>query len=168
MVGSRTLILTQRQVGQKINRIAHQIVEGNFNENELYLFGLKDGGLLLAESIVRKLKEITSQKIYLSGISHDKENPALSDVVVDLPLKKLHNKVIILVDDVANTGRALTYALRPFLSIPAKKIRTTVLVDRMHKQFPIYSDYVGLTLATTLQEHISVEIVGGKIEVYLT
>jgi pyrimidine operon attenuation protein/uracil phosphoribosyltransferase len=75
---------------------------------------------------------------------------------------------VILVDDVANSGRTITYALNPILQFNIRKIMVAVLVDRKHKSFPIASDIVGLSMATTLQEHIEVEIEGDKItSVYL-
>jgi pyrimidine operon attenuation protein/uracil phosphoribosyltransferase len=68
------------------------------------------------------------------------------------------------VDDVSNTGKTLLYALKPFLSAQPKKIQTLVLVERSHKLFSIQPDYVGLSINTTLQEHISVQVSEGEIE----
>jgi pyrimidine operon attenuation protein/uracil phosphoribosyltransferase len=68
----------------------------------------------------------------------------------------LRNKVIVLLDDVLNTGRTLAYSLKPFLNVEIKKLHTAVLVDRNHKQFPIAADYIGYALSTTIQEHIEV------------
>jgi pyrimidine operon attenuation protein/uracil phosphoribosyltransferase len=68
--------------------------------------------------------------------------------------------VIIVVDDVANSGKTMLYALQPFLRNQPKKIQTLALVDRTHKTFPVHTDYVGFALATTLQEHIFVEVSG--------
>jgi pyrimidine operon attenuation protein/uracil phosphoribosyltransferase len=72
-------------------------------------------------------------------------------------------KVVILVDDVANSGKTLLYALKPFLSFHPRKIQTLVLVERTHKMFPVNSDYVGLSVATTLQENIIVEVSNGEV-----
>jgi pyrimidine operon attenuation protein/uracil phosphoribosyltransferase len=72
-------------------------------------------------------------------------------------------KVIIVVDDVANSGRTLLYAMKPFLDFLPKKIQALVLVARSHNSFPVHPDYVGLSIATTLQEHIYVEVGKGKV-----
>ena len=83
-------------------------------------------------------------------------------------LGDLHSKVVILVDDVANTGRTIFYAFKPLMESLPGKIEVAVLVDRTHKMFPIKVDYVGLSLATTLKENISVKIVGvEEMEVHL-
>ena len=76
---------------------------------------------------------------------------------------ELNGKVVILVDDVSNSGRTLTYALKPFLQSHPKKIQTLVLVERRHTAFPVQPDYVGLSVATTLQEHIYVEVEGDDV-----
>ena len=75
----------------------------------------------------------------------------------------MNERVVIIVDDVADTGRTMLYALKPFLDTHPRKIQTLVLVERSHKLFPIQNDYVGLSLTTTLQEHIAVETEGGEI-----
>jgi pyrimidine operon attenuation protein/uracil phosphoribosyltransferase len=59
---------------------------------------------------------------------------------------------------VANTGRTIFYAVQPLLKVLPAKVEVAVLVDRKHKSFPIKADYVGLSLYTTLKDHILVEI----------
>ena len=71
--------------------------------------------------------------------------------------EQAEGKTIILVDDVLNTGRALVFATRYLLGFDVKGMQTVTLIDRRHRNFPIRADYVGLTLATTMQEHILVE-----------
>jgi len=68
------------------------------------------------------------------------------------------------IDDVAMSGKTLLYAMQPFLAFYPKKIQTLVLVERSHKAFPVKPDYVGLSIATTLQEHIYVETEGEVIK----
>ena len=75
-----------------------------------------------------------------------------------MPIEQVAGKVVIIVDDVANTGRTIYYAIKPLLDTLPKKVEVAVLVDRKHKSFPIQSDYVGLSLATTLKENIDVQI----------
>jgi pyrimidine operon attenuation protein/uracil phosphoribosyltransferase len=74
-----------------------------------------------------------------------------------------NNKIVLLVDDVTNSGRTLLYALKPLLNYYPKRIQTMSLVERMHKSFPLNIDYIGLSIATTLQEHIQVEVEDGNV-----
>ena len=82
--------------------------------------------------------------------------------------KEYVKKVVILVDDVLNSGKTLMYAAKHFLTTPLNKLSTLVLVDRNHNRYPIKADYVGLSLATTLQEYINVELKGANKGVYLS
>lgn len=148
-------ILDVHQLRQKAKRMAYQIVENNYHESELYFIGIKREGFYLAEHLKEEASKICSIDIHLHAIQMDKKNP-LSMITLDVPTVRLKDQVIILIDDVANSGRTMAYAMQTLLQIIPKKIQTAVLVDRKHKAFPIHSDYVGLSLATTLQEHISV------------
>jgi pyrimidine operon attenuation protein/uracil phosphoribosyltransferase len=96
----------------------------------------------------------------LGEINIDKKNPLQSaiEIKIDTDLK---NKTIILVDDVANSGKTIFYALKPLMDLSLNKIQLAVLVDRQHKSFPITADYVGLSISTTLQNMIYVEIGDG-------
>ncbi|RZK74185.1 MAG: phosphoribosyltransferase, partial [Pedobacter sp.] len=115
------------------------------------------------------LLKISDFKIVMLKIELDRFN---SKLVANTDLDESHwkNKVVILVDDVLNSGKTLAYGLGVFLNTPHKKIRTVVLVDRRHKIFPIATDYVGLQLATVLKEHVDVvmDVDGEEDRVYLS
>lgn len=92
--------------------------------------------------------------------------PQQGEVILDCDAKEVKKKSIILVDDVLNTGRTLAYGLKPFLSTDVKKIETAVLVNRSHANFPIYPQYTGYALATTIKDHVEV-VLGKEPAVYL-
>lgn len=155
MADTPLLILDKAQIQQKINRIAYQILEDNLNEKEIVLAGIWDRGYKFALRLQSKLQEISSLNVMLLRIDLEKQNSKLV-ATTDLEETKWKNKVIIIVDDVLNSGRTLAYGLGVFLNTPHKKIRTVVLVDRSHKIFPIATDFVGLKMATVLKEHVDV------------
>jgi pyrimidine operon attenuation protein/uracil phosphoribosyltransferase len=161
-------ILDTIQIQQKLNRLAFEVYENNFAEKELLVVGIDGNGYKVAIQLVAKLKEISGIKISLGRISLNKEKPWEGEPVVDFEEKQFVNKTIILVDDVLNSGKTLMYAVKLFLDKPVKKINTVILVDRSHTRFPVKADYVGLTLSTTLQEHIEADFSKAKKEaVYL-
>lgn len=169
MPATKTLVLDNTQISQKINRIAYQIYENNFEEEEIIIAGIVDKGYTLAERIAKVLKEIAPLKIRLVKVTINKKQPLSEPVQSELSANEIKNKVVIVVDDVLNSGITLAYGVKYFLDFPVKAIRTVIMVDRSHKNFPIKADYVGLTLATTLKEHISVELDNkGNDAVYLT
>ena len=154
-------LLNAQQADQTLTRLAYQVYEENLDIKDLVLVGIQDRGLAIAELLMHKLDEIGELKVQLVSLNLNKENPV--DAVFDNEFDPL-NRTIILVDDVANSGKTMTYALKPFMHSVARKIQVAVLVDRQHKRFPIASDYVGLQLSTTIQDHITVEIEEGVIK----
>ncbi len=153
-------LLDQQQIKKKIERLAIEILEHNYGERELILAGINNNGLGFAKMLHNRLVEHTEMTIHLTRIQLSPANPLASEVVIEKPAEELHGKVIIIVDDVANTGRTIFYAIKPLLNVLPKKVEVAVLVNRTHKSFPIQVDYVGLSLATTLQENIQVQILG--------
>jgi len=141
--------------------MAYEIIENNNEEQELVLAGIRESGTVMATNIQQLLAEISQVRTELYVISLDKHLPS----TVTLSREgNFTDKVIIVIDDVAMSGKTLLYAMQPFLSFHPKKIQTLVLVERSHKAFPVKPDYVGLSIATTLQEHIYVEVEGNTIK----
>jgi len=167
MENLKTLILSAIQVEQKIERIAHQILEKNYDEKEIVLIGIANRGYLLAEKINTALQNITEITVTLHKLKIHKDKPVENDVDFSTDLDYLNNKSTILIDDVLNSGRTLIYATRYILESNLKYLTTVVLVDRKHRKFPIKANFVGLTLSTTLQEHIAVDFKESGIKVFL-
>jgi pyrimidine operon attenuation protein/uracil phosphoribosyltransferase len=157
MENLKTVILSQAQIEQRINRIAYQVYEDNVDEQEIIIAGIAKSGFIFAKKIADALKKISSLEIQLLEVVIDKHSQVRKEIELSIQKEKLQGKVIILVDDVLNSGKTLIYALRPFLNADIKKIRTVVLVDRNHKRYPIAADFVGMSLATTMQEHVTVD-----------
>jgi pyrimidine operon attenuation protein / uracil phosphoribosyltransferase len=157
----KNYILSPEVAARKLKRMAYEILENNFGENEFILAGIRESGTVIAKTIQDLLLEIAGLQTEMITVSLDKKNPA--EVTVSRPLD-FKNRVIILIDDVSNSGKTLLYALKPFLDSHPKKIQTLVLVERSHNTFPVKPDYVGLSVATTLQEHIYVEVEKGRVK----
>jgi pyrimidine operon attenuation protein/uracil phosphoribosyltransferase len=157
----KNYILNREAAEKKLRRMAFQILENNFGEKELILAGIRESGSVIARNIQRLIHEIGNTKTELITISLDKREPR--EVRLSKSLE-LDDKIVILIDDVSNSGKTLLYALKPFLSNHPKKIQTLVLVERRHNAFPVKPDYVGLSVATTLQEHIYVDIEGEQVK----
>jgi len=151
-------ILNERQISQKIKRLAIEILEHNFGEPELILAGINNNGMVFSELLMQELTKISNIPITVTRIRLNPANPIKSDIILEMPPEQVHNKVLIIVDDVANTGRTIFYAIKPILEVLPKKVEVAVLIDRSHKSFPIRVDYHGLSLATTLKNNIDVQI----------
>lgn len=168
MAETKSIILNHQKIEQKINRIAYQIYEDHYDQKDLIIAGIVDNGLVLAELIVKKLKKISDLNVRITPLKIDKRNPLKREIEIEVNEKDLENQTIIIIDDVLNSGKTMMYAIKPFLSIPVRKIGIAVLVDRSHKRFPVNADYVGMSLATTLKEHIEVKLEKGNYGAYLS
>lgn len=167
MSATKTLVLSGKQIEQRINRIAYELYENNYEEKDIIIAGIASNGFLLAKRITKVLESISPIKVKLIEISINKESPFYEEVALEMTEKEIKNKVIVLVDDVLNSGKTLIYGVKRFLNSPVKRVTTVVLVDRNHTRYPIKADFSGISLATTMQEHISVELKKGKEAVYL-
>jgi len=160
MSDQKKYILSKEVVEKKLRRMAFEILENNIDEKEIILAGIRESGSVVAKVIQKMLGEISAIKTELITITLDKSEPT------NVSLSKafdFNGKVIVVIDDVSNSGKTLLYALKPFIDSHPKKIQTLVLVERTHTSFPVRPDYVGLSIATTLQEHIFDVVKGEEV-----
>lgn len=163
---SRSIILNDQQINHKIKRIAFQIYENNIDEKDLIIAGIKTNGYVLAQKIKEALESISPISVHLCEVKINKKKPQ-ETIETSMDLSDFKNKSLILVDDVLNSGTTLIYAVKHFLAVPLKQFKTAVLVNRNHKKYPIKADFKGLSLSTSLQEHITVTFDGKTATAYL-
>jgi pyrimidine operon attenuation protein/uracil phosphoribosyltransferase len=163
----KTLILDHADIAQKTRRMAYQIVEDNYDEKEIIIIGIRTGGYEYAKLLKKEIEGISEISTKFLSLTMDKNDPLSHPITIDGDKISLDKKVILLVYDVANTGKTTYYALKPIMEYSPRKVQVAVLVDRQHKLFPICCDFVGLSLSTTMQELIKVELQAGKGEAYL-
>ena len=154
-------ILNKEAAGQKLQRMALELAEElNGDTTPVIIIGIRKSGMVIAEKIGALLKQHVTNEIRIIAVTMDKSKPVKVELSESVNFDGLH---VLIADDVTNSGKALMYALKPLLEFHPKTIRTLVLVERMHKLFPVKPDYVGLSVATTLQDHIQVEVVDGEV-----
>lgn len=152
----RRQILTPLQTSQKIRRIAFEIYEQNFLEPSIIIAGIEGEGYAFAGKLAAELKDISPLEVQLIELRFDKNVHYQSPILFDDNTIQVENKVVVITDDVLNTGRTLAFALEPFLKVRMKKVQVAVMVDRSHHLFPVHADYVGYALSTTISEHVEV------------
>jgi pyrimidine operon attenuation protein/uracil phosphoribosyltransferase len=160
MSSGKKYIMDAATAEKKMMRMTLEILENNAGEKELILVGVRESGHVLAASIQKMLSTVSEVQTDLISLTIDKKSPGAVELSKQMDFT---GKIIIVIDDVANSGKTLLYALKPFLAFHPKKIQTLVLVERSHNSFPVHPDYRGLTIATTLQEHIYVEVAADKV-----
>jgi pyrimidine operon attenuation protein/uracil phosphoribosyltransferase len=152
---SKNIILTNQEIEHKIKRIAYQIYETFVDEEEIVIAGIATNGFIFAKKIASILETISPLKVSLCEVQINKQNPELP-IHTSLAKEQYANKGLVLVDDVLNSGTTLIYAVRHFIDVPLKKFKTAVLVDRNHKKYPVKADFKGISLSTSLLEHVQV------------
>lgn len=164
---TQNIILTHQEIVHKTRRIAYQIYETFSDENELVIAGISNSGFIFAKKISEELKQISDIKITLCEVQINKQNPS-ENIITSITAEEYTNKNLILIDDVLNSGATLIYCIRHFLNVPLKKFKTAVLIDRNHKNYPVKADFKGLSLSTSLQEHVQVVFEKDNSYVYLS
>jgi pyrimidine operon attenuation protein/uracil phosphoribosyltransferase len=150
-----SIILTNEQIQNKTRRIAYQIYETNSDEKEIIIAGISGNGFVFAQNIAAILKTISDLRVTICEVTIDKKRP-LINIVTNLDTGEYKDKSLVLVDDVLNSGTTLIYGIKHFLEVPLKKFKTAVLVNRNHKKYPVKADFKGISLSTSLREHVSV------------
>ncbi len=152
-------ILTDSQIRHKIRRIAFQIYETFVDESEIVVAGIAHNGYTLAQMIAEELSQVSALHVTLCEVRINKQSPA-DKITTSLSPEQYSGKGLVLVDDVLHSGTTLAYAIRHFLDVPLTKFKTAVLVDRNHKKYPVKADFKGISLSTSLQDHV--EVVFGR------
>ncbi|ESU27042.1 uracil phosphoribosyltransferase/pyrimidine operon attenuation protein [Flavobacterium limnosediminis JC2902] len=151
----KNIILTKSEIQHKTKRIAYQIYETFVDENEVVLAGIANSGYIFAQKIANELALISDLNVILCEVQINKNNPQ-DEIITSLKPEEYQNKGLVLIDDVLNSGTTLIYGVKYFLAVPLKKFKTAVLVDRNHKKYPVKADFKGISLSTSLLEHIQV------------
>lgn len=152
---SQNIILNNQEIKHKITRIAYQIYETFVDEEEIVIGGIASNGYIFAKKIALELEKISTLKVVLCEVYINKQN-VTSPISTSLPVAAYENKGMVLVDDVLNSGTTLIYGVKHFLEVPLKKLKTAVLIDRNHKKYPVKADFKGISLSTSLLEHVQV------------
>lgn len=148
----KTTILDTTKINRILRRIAYQCVEACYDEEMILIVGVKPRGVWVAEQIANHLKDLSSIKHTIVAMEAD------DDQVLREHAETIKNGCVLLVDDIINSGLTMMQAAALVTAHEPRRLITACLVDRKHRRYPIHSDFTGLSLATTIQEHLSLII----------
>lgn len=166
---SKILILDSDAIRTRLRRMAYEVYERNYLEQGLTVIGIDERGGYLAQELVAYLRQVSDLDIQLVEAHPDRQPDSLGlDLQLD-DLSELRDRVVLVVDDVLYTGWTMLHVVSILLQAAPKSIQTAVLIDRGHRQLPVSADMTGLLLATTIHQHVSVEIdpAAGRAEAFL-
>ncbi|MCC6816887.1 MAG: phosphoribosyltransferase [Saprospiraceae bacterium] len=150
------IILNHQQIENKIRRIASEIYEAHAEAPELILVGINNKGFAISNLLCKLIQKMGHKNVNHCHLTLNPANPLDSNIVLDRELNNFKDVAVIVVDDVVNSGRTLFFALQPFTKVLTQKLEVCVLVERMHKAYPVSVDYVGMRLATTVKQNIEI------------
>jgi pyrimidine operon attenuation protein/uracil phosphoribosyltransferase len=158
-------IMKQADIHRALLRIIHEIIEKNEGSKNLALIGIKRRGDIIAQRLVRLIKEHEGRAVpigalditlYRDDLQLVSETPIIEST--DIPFD-INKKTIILVDDVLYTGRTIRAAMEELFNFGRPKaILLAVLVDRGLRELPIRADFVGKYIPTAKDEIVDVHI----------
>ena len=150
-------ILSAGAISAMLRRMAYEIYERNFTAKSIVLMGIGPRGAFLASRIQKHLTEISPLTVFRADLvkvaDSDQlawESPTQARSITDSP--------VLIVDDVLYSGGTVVQALFLAYALKPIKIQTAFLIDRGHRQFPVTHDYVGMEMATSLKQYISVDV----------
>lgn len=147
-MGTRIDLLNHSQIMQKLKRMAYEVLEKTHNEKSLYIIGYGERGYIIAEHLNKLLQEISSFELIL--INGNIEN----GLKLNPEIKDFGKNPVLFVDDVLNSGKTLAEVLAALLKLNPGPIYSLFLAERNHRSYPVHGDVVGISLASTLQEHV--------------
>ena len=159
----QNLILDYTDVENKIQRIGLQILEDNIDRSKIILFGISDNGNLIAEKLIAHITKISQLEIDLIKVNLDNESVFYNKKF------NIKNESVLIIGDVSHSGKTIQLVISNLIQHNPLKIKTSVIVNRDHALFPVKIDYSGLSLSTSVNEHVDVIIDEKKdFRVYLS
>lgn len=160
-----TRILDDRRIRLTVQRFAVSLKEYIPAHLPLHIVGIVPQGLLLAQLVSKAYQEKFGVLLPVHSLELDKKQSSRDTIRCD-GVQQLAGAAVLLTDDVLNSGRTMALALSYMVDFKPAMVKTAVLVDRDHKTYPVAADFYGLRLATSLEDHVRVEL-SGPFEAWL-
>lgn len=165
------VVLDDAAIRRALARISHELVERHEDLSSLYLVAVPNGGVPLARELARNLREIADAEVtvgildttlYRDDLVGRGERPRLRRT--EMP-SVVDERVVVLVDDVASTGRTIRAAMDALMDFGRpRSVQVVALVDRGHRELPIRIDYVGKNIPTQASDKVLLEGENGDLE----
>ena len=146
--GSRIDILfTEEEIAARVSALAREIV-ADLPRDFLVVVILK-GSFVFAADLIRALEKVgASAQVGFITLSSYGAGTASRDVTLTHDLvEDVSGRVVLIVDDVLESGRTLAFACETLRQRGAASVRTCLLLDKPDKRaVPIQADYVGFRI----------------------
>lgn len=157
-------LMDETSIRRALTRIAHEILEKNKGVDNCTFIGIRTRGIYLARRIAERIRDIEGQEVPVDELDVTRYRDDLGEGKYEERRageisSHVHNKTVILFDDVLYTGRTVRAAMDALIDQGRPRmIQLAVLVDRGHRELPIRADYVGKNIPSSRQEEIIVKL----------
>lgn len=173
----RQMLMDERAVERVLARMAREIVEKNEGTQGLALMGIHRRGVHLAVRLADEIEKAEGRRppvgtlditLYRDDLMAIGPRPVVGET--RLPPGGIEGRAVVLVDDVAYTGRTARAALDELADFgrPAR-IYLCVLVDRGGRELPIHPDITGQVVEAVPGQRVEVLVpeIDGRLAVEL-
>ena len=177
MPDKRIHVMDEADVRREIARMAREIVERNEGTDDLVLMGLHRRGTQIAALLRDEIESLSGTRIPAGSIDITLYRDDLGTIgpmpIVgesEIPLGGIDDRTVVLVDDVAYTGRTMRAAINELSDWGRpKRIQFCVLVDRGGRELPIQPDFTGRVVTVLKDQRVEVYVpdLDGKLAVDL-
>lgn len=141
------VLLSEEEVNKRISEVAEQITR-DYQRKEIHLICILKGGVFFTCELAKRLDlPVTLDFMSVSSYGNDTKSSGVVRIVKDLD-EPLAGKDVLIVEDIIDSGRTLSYLIEVLKQRGPKSIRLCTLLDkperRVKKQVTV--DYTCFTI----------------------
>lgn len=158
-------ILNAGQIRAILERFAREMLRGYTSLDQVVFIGVRTRGPYLAQRLAAIIKKRAGKEIPIGEMDitlyRDDLNALLPGGTIDhtrIPFD-IGNKIIVLFDDVLNTGRTIRAAVDHLIDLGRPRmIHLAVMIDRGGRELPIAANYVGKKIRLSKDGDVQVKL----------
>jgi hypoxanthine phosphoribosyltransferase len=139
------VLIAEGQIARRVRQLSKQI-EREFQGRELIVVSLLTGTVLFLADLIRNLS-LPLQLDFMDVSSYGDGTEPREPVITKHPRMSVRGRDVLLVDDILDTGRTLSLALRRLKALKPRRVRTCVLLNKAARRvMNIQADFVGFDI----------------------
>ena len=140
------ILLSEEEVDKRISEIGEQITKDYAGKSVHLICVLKGGSFFMCELAKRINLEVSIDFMSVSSYGSDTKSSGVVKIVKDLD-ESISGKDVIVVEDIVDSGRTLSYLLQNLNERGPKSLSLCTLLDKPDRRVvPVNVDYTGFEI----------------------